>query len=334
MAEEFETCIDGSRKDGPSSSFPRVKIAVLDTGADLSHPDIIDATQKGLLKYYDFVKNESTMSDLDGHGTHCTSLLLKFAPNAEIHIGRVFQRSRAPASSLVTLANVSYSERLSISTHSVQAIKYATETWEVDIISISLGFPEVDTDVMQEIKTAAAKPVLIFASAANNTVHERKPIRFPAQMKEVFCIFSADTNSIESAFNPKPRYDRDNFMFPGENIEGAWPLALAGVSPETETREGRTYRRLSGTSCATPIAAAVAAGVLEFAWQGRETKIRRVEMLKHFDGMKDVFLEMLDKYKPGDGCYHYVKPWKLITARRPKSEIPVLLSYIIEQINA
>ncbi|CZR51368.1 uncharacterized protein PAC_01243 [Phialocephala subalpina] len=319
MAEEFETCIGASRKDGPSSLFPRVKIAVLDTGADLSHPDIIDATQRGLVKYYDFVKNESSMSDLDGHGTHCTSLLLKFAPNAEIHIGRVFQRSHAPSSSLATLAN---------------AIKYATETWNVDIISISLGFPDVDADVMREIKTAAAKPVLIFASAANNTVHERNPIRFPAQMKEVFCIFSADMNSIASAFNPIPRYDRDNFMFPGENIEGAWPLDLAGVSPEAETRKGRTYRRLSGTSCATPIAAAVAAGVLEFAWQGRETKIRRVEMLKHFDGMKDVFLEMLDRYKPGDGCYHYVKPWKVITTQLPKVDIPVLLSYIIGKINA
>jgi hypothetical protein len=328
MAEEFETCIDASRKDGPSSLFPRVKIAILDTGADLSHPDIIDATQKGLVKYYDFVKNESSMSDLDGHGTHCTSLLLKFAPNAEIHIGRVFERSHAPESRLKTLATVSYSERLLIGTYSVQAIKYATETWNVDIISISLGFPQEDKDVVQEIRTAVWKSVLIFASAANNTCHEYIPIRFPARMKDVFCIFSADKDGIGSTFNPRPRNSRENFMFPGENIEGAWPLALAGENPEMETLKGRAYKRLSGTSCATPIAAAVAAGVLEFAWQGRETKIRQVEELKRFDGMKTVFLEMLDEYKEGDACYHYVKPWIFIKMGTRK-DIPALLSYVI-----
>ena len=332
MAQEFEACIDSSRKE-PSILFPRVKIAILDTGADLSHPDIVDAKNKGLVRYFDFVKNEVSMTDLDGHGTHCMSLLLKFAPNAEIHIGRVFERSHAPSSSLATVANVSNHERPPISTHFLQAIEYASETWNVDIISISLGFRGFDIDLMQKIRAAAAKPVLIFASAANNTIHERRPIRFPAQMKEVFCIFSADKNGNESDFNPKPKYDRDNFMFPGENIEGAWPLALAGTTPDIETREGRAYRHLSGTSCATPIAAAVAAGVLEFAWQGREPPIPRVELLKHFDGMKDVFLRMLDKYKPGDGCYHYVKPWRLITARK-KPNIPVLLSEIIDNINA
>lgn len=101
----FEPCIDSSRKD-PSPSDPRVKVAILDTGADLTHPDIVEAMKRGLVHYYDFIQDESTMTDLDGHGTHCTSVLLKLAPNTETYIGRVFRKSKAPSSSLETLIKV------------------------------------------------------------------------------------------------------------------------------------------------------------------------------------------------------------------------------------
>jgi hypothetical protein len=74
----------------------------------LSHPDIAKAVGKGLLKYYDFVKDEATMGDLDGHGTHCASILLKYAVNAEIHVGKVFETSHASSSSLNILTRVRY----------------------------------------------------------------------------------------------------------------------------------------------------------------------------------------------------------------------------------
>lgn len=166
----------------------------------------------------------------------------------------------------------------------------------------------MDPDSVQQIRIAAAKPTLIFAAAANHTIHQRIPIRFPARLSEVFCIFSAKENGAASEFNPPSKNDRANFMFPGEDIEGAWPDSLRDIIPENEMREenGRVYRRLSGTSCATPIAAAVAAGILEFAWQVREHNIEGVGELKHRSGMDQVFRKMLDKYQEGE--YHYVKP--------------------------
>jgi len=195
-----------------------------------------------------------------------------------------------------------------------------------------LGFTEDDCEVIQEIKNAAAQGTLVFASAANNTIHEQNSVRFPARMREVFGIFSADRDGNSSSFNPTARYSRENFMFPGEDIEGAWPAHLE--DPKSYQHEGRVYKRQTGTSCATPIAAAVAAGVLEFAWQPRNTKISGVEMLKYYEGMRDVFLKMLDKHKPGDGCYHYVKPWKLISTTKLKASIPFILSDIIQRINS
>src|SRR3989344_9140428 len=55
-------------------------IAVLDTGADLDHPDL----QSNLLPGYDFVNNDNDPNDIDGHGTHVTGIAGAITNN---HIG-------------------------------------------------------------------------------------------------------------------------------------------------------------------------------------------------------------------------------------------------------
>jgi hypothetical protein len=150
-------------------------------------------------------------------------------------------------------------------------------------------------------------------------------------MSEVLCIFSSDAHGRPSDFNPPPKFDRPNFMFPGEQVEGAWPSNV--TTNGSFKRNGSTYKCQDGTSCATPIAAAVAAGVLEFAWQEREHKIRKAKMLKHYRGMSGVFMRrMVDDHKVGDNSRHYVKPWKLISNGRPKDEIPILLSDTMDSV--
>jgi hypothetical protein len=212
----------------------------------------------------------------------------------------------------------------------LQAVQYASENWRVDIISISLGFPRSTLEAERKFELAAANRVLIFASASNNTIHEVQSIRFPANLRQVFCIFSADEHGSASSFNPRARYQCPNFMLPGENVLGAWPADKAKDTPDIEVSEGKTYRRLSGTSCATPIAAAIAAEILEFAWQPRDPSLRRGDLLKRFDGMEKVFIKMADRYQHGDGGYHYVLPWKVLTRERENRENQVLLNHILE----
>lgn len=197
---------------------------------------------------------------------------------------------------------------------------------------MSLGFVLEDDEMRDEIRKASANNILIFAAAANNTTNEVIPIRFPARMQEVFAIFSSNAQGRPSDYNPPPKSSRKNFMFPGEKIEGAWPASLS--DKETFVRNKATYKVLDGTSCATPIAAAIAAGVLEFAWQERVYQVSRVKLLKHITGMSDLFVRrMVDDYKVGEASYLYVKPWKLISTRRLKADIPVLISDTLENMD-
>lgn len=67
-----------------------MKIAVLDTGIDLNHPDVQACAENIKAKYNCLnEKANSTVHDLDGHGTFVTSLLLDYAPDAEIYVVKV-----------------------------------------------------------------------------------------------------------------------------------------------------------------------------------------------------------------------------------------------------
>ncbi|KAK0111238.1 hypothetical protein ONS95_001611 [Cadophora gregata] len=315
--KSFEKTVDASRKE-PDAAHPRVKITVLDTGLDLSHREMIRANDEGRLRTRDFVEDTDNVKDSDGHGTHCTSLALRYAPNAEIFAGRVFRKNEADTDSFSILT---------------KAIRYAAEVWKVDIISLSLGFTdEDDRHLREEIRKASANNILIFASAANKTSNETKPIRFPARMNDVICIFSSNSYSRPSDFNPRAHYFRPNLTFPGEDIKSAWPSALA--NERTFEWKGATYKKHSGSSCSTPIAAAVAAGILEFLWQERVPAVRRPELLKHYTGMTRIFMRfMVDDFKYGDNSYNYVKPWMLISEHFPKLEIPGLISHALDKID-
>lgn len=75
----------------------RVRIAILDTGVDVTHPVIHAAQeQKRIVDCFPDASyrasNPSSLdpfSDTHGHGTHGASVLLRTAPNANLYIARV-----------------------------------------------------------------------------------------------------------------------------------------------------------------------------------------------------------------------------------------------------
>lgn len=182
---------------------------------------------------------------------------------------------------------------------------HAVETWKVDIISMSFGFPTCSIPYYQELEEALmaaySRGVLLFAAASNNGGKLGRS--FPAREPTVIAVHSTDTNGNRSDFSPTAVPEDINLATAGEAIEGAWPVHLCD---EDENPDCVVYK--SGTSYATPIMAGIAAFLLTYA---RVHLPDRASALKSRKRMTALLRRVAEKgtgsggYKPRDG-YHFV----------------------------
>lgn len=76
-----------------TKSGDRVKVAILDTGVYFEHPDFRQARRLNVLhedRCRGFPSQLNARLDKNGHGTHCTSVLLRTAPCIDLYVARVF----------------------------------------------------------------------------------------------------------------------------------------------------------------------------------------------------------------------------------------------------
>ncbi|KAK0115755.1 hypothetical protein ONS95_012808 [Cadophora gregata] len=279
------------------SQGKRVKIAILDTGIDLSHPDFKEDQSASRMNRpiktpEDFLDPEGKAFDTCGHGTYCVGILRRVAPEADIYVARVakdFDSNLDPEVVAKAITRACNSDRDSD----------GKRNWNVDIITMSFGFYGIFPLVRTAIRQALAKPVLVFAAASNNGT--RRAIAFPASMTGVFCINSATGDGGRSSFNPEPKADK-NFSIIGENIVSSW----------TTHGNANARRSMSGTSVATPMAAAVAALVLEYVLQNdpESSLLKQLDEFKEYDGMSKIF-SLMSKHKDG---YKNIIPWEVLSA--------------------
>jgi hypothetical protein len=160
---------------------------------------------------------------------------------------------------------------------------------------------EKDHDCMQkEILEAYSKNIIIFAAASNNGGNYE--VTYPARKNEIICIYATDGNGNTSPCNP-PHLQNSAYNF-----------ATLGVGVKSELV---TERRMTGTSFSTPIAAGIAACILEFA---RMHKIEGdlYKVLRSRQGMQEVFAQhLVDKRDE----LHYLNPLKLFAKHRSDDEI-------------
>lgn len=227
-----------------------VKVAVLDTGLDLTHPDF--AGRK--ISNKSFIRGEA-VQDQNGHGTHCigtacgsqdppTLPRYGIAYNAEIFAGKVLS-NRGSGSDGGILAGIDW------------AIANSCQ-----IISMSLGSPTRPGDTYSKIyeqigKRALRQGSLIIAAAGNDsmdTITGRRlsppsPVSHPANAPSVMAVAAVDAQLQIAAFSNgsiNPHGGQIDMAGPGVDVYSTWPMP---------TR----YRSISGTSMATPHVAGIAA---------------------------------------------------------------------------
>jgi subtilisin family serine protease len=161
-----------------------------------------------------------------------------------------------------------------------------------DIINLSFGLGQNYLDSLTKaIDDLVKNKKLIFAAASNNGGNGSRP--WPAKQPGVFCIHATNERGwANHKMNPTAMSSMDNFATLGENIESFW----------------RGQKRcISGTSFATPVAAAIAANVLHFA-RAHLKKEDAAQLMRYYV-MKTLMRNRMTDNGGSDGVYHYVKPW-------------------------
>lgn len=98
----------GMFREKDTSPSETVKIAILDTGADLKHPLLQPFSRDGRFgEQWDFIEDRVQITDYTGHGTHCAHLILQTAPRAKVCIARVFESCDSDAKTAPAIVKVS-----------------------------------------------------------------------------------------------------------------------------------------------------------------------------------------------------------------------------------
>ncbi|KAM0520623.1 hypothetical protein ACHAPE_003020 [Trichoderma viride] len=245
-------------------------------------------------EYRSWVGEDAEWKDDVGHGTHLAVLLRKIAPNAAIHVARVFKKRPHVEKSAQNIA---------------EAIRYAVDEWKVDIIVMSFGFGSKNEVVYDAIKYAAFNDVVMFAAASNDGKNRPDGVAWPAIESHVICIHSGDGYGNQSSFTPSPK-ENMRIMVLGECVRSAWPpnLNLPGDNKD-----------MSGTSCAAPIAAGVAAIILDYA-RGFLSR-QEWESLHRIDSMRRMFERLKDPDSHMHSGYWWIQHWRLFDSKRDESWI-------------
>ncbi len=230
------TRVDMAQAWGKAVGDPQVKIAVIDSGVDVGHPDLAGRVSVG-----PNYSTDQTNSDEFGHGTHVTGILAA----AQGSTGVVGVNWRSPVTSIKVLDHNGEGENIGVA----QAMYWATDNG-IRIANLSLTGPYSKV-VDDAVAYAQSRGVLVVAAAGNEG---KSTAVYPAALDGVIAVGNST--------NTDTRGSRTNFgswvdvFAPGENVLSTWPRNLDAANP---------YQIDSGTSMAAPLVA----GIASLVWEAR-----------------------------------------------------------------
>lgn len=201
-----------------------VVVAVIDTGADVNHPELFGRTVPG----YNVLDDSTNVADVGvgefaGHGTFISGLVLSFATDSRVLPIRAMDASGQSTTWFVA-----------------KGIYKAIELG-ADIVNISLGSNETTEILDRATQAAHDAGVLVVAAAGNSNTDS--PLWMPAAIETVVGVAATDDNDIRAPFS---NYGQEvDISAPGVNIISAMP--------------GGSFAQSSGTSWSTAIVSAGAA---------------------------------------------------------------------------
>jgi subtilisin family serine protease len=236
---------------GHSVTGKGIRVAVLDTGIDYTHPDLGGCFGSGckVIGGYDFVNGDADPMDDAGHGTHCAGIIAArgvvtgVAPDASLYAYKVCDAFRSCWTSNV-IAGI---ER------AVDPDDNPATSDAVDVISISLGRSSAGNrydDQSSAVDAAVEEGVVVVANAGNRGP-EYQTVETPGVARKAFTVGATDRGDDLADFSsrgPTPGYlglIKPEIVAPGVEVNSTVP--------------GGGHGPMSGTSMAAPhVAGAVA----------------------------------------------------------------------------
>lgn len=234
--QDIETTDWGITKVGAEKSWTSgytgagVNIAIIDTGVNSSHPDLLGAIAGGVSE----VSYTTSYQDDNGHGTHCAGIvgarqngtgIVGIAPQSSIYAVKALDNSGSGNTSDI-----------------IAGIDWAIGQ-KMNIISMSLGSQTSSTALQSACNSANSNGILVVAAAGNNgTAKVSKntdTINYPARYDSVIAVGATDSSN-----------NRAYFSSTGKELDVVAP----GYQIVSDNYTGGTIIK-SGTSMATPYVA-------------------------------------------------------------------------------
>lgn len=211
-----------------TTGSPNVTIAILDTGVDLTHPDLSSKLVPG----YDILNNDNDPSDDHGHGTHVAGIAAAVTDNHTGVAGASWGAQIMPVKVLNSSGSGTYAN---LAAGIVWAADHGAQ-----IINLSLGGSFRSPILEDAVNYAYSQGVVQVAAAGNSGIGS---VLYPGSYAHVVAVGATDANN-----------DRAGFSNYGPELE----LVAPGVSIYS-TSIGSVYGNRSGTSMAAPLVSGLAA---------------------------------------------------------------------------
>ncbi|HBI04432.1 MAG TPA: peptidase S8 [Paenibacillaceae bacterium] len=198
-----------------------IKVAVIDTGVELNHPEFKGKLTSG----YNVLSGSSNANDDNGHGTHVTGIIAAHINNKEGIAGMTWYNPVIPIKGIGADGSGS-------SFDIAKGIKWATDHG-AKVINLSVGNYNPSEVLHDAIKYAYTKDVVMIAATGNDDTSQPS---YPASYPEVIGVSAVDGNKKRASFS---------------NYGSSVDVVAPGVDiPSTYTNQ--EYAQLSGTSMACP----------------------------------------------------------------------------------
>ncbi|MFD1019478.1 S8 family serine peptidase [Thalassobacillus hwangdonensis] len=237
-----------------------VRVAVLDTGTYVDHPDL----KNNVEQCKDFTQRrapilDGTCQDRNGHGTHVAGTVLADGGSDNLGVYGVAPDSKLWAYRVLGNSGSGYSDDIA------NAIKHAADQANANgvnvVISMSLGSSVKDSMIADAVTYANNNGALVVAAAGNDGPGENT-IGFPGGLQDAVAVAALEDRQENGTYRVADFSSRGNPATDGDYViqERDVELSAPGAAIESTWSDGG-YNTISGTSMATPHVSGLAAKI-------------------------------------------------------------------------